>query len=238
MLSQLLLSRNSSLTSSSLPPSLSTSQPYWLSFCFLNNPGLNLLPRATLSPSTFNGICPCQSGAREERQGMLSWEREEAYQRQGNTAASSHGRLSAPWARPQGTGEQRRNPWTSLPWGSHSCQVSCCLSLARSREASGLGVQGCSHRAQLLRAQRRLGGGGGRGMESRSGEETENPAQLCVAFVVLISPSEIVSFLWLAHCLLAFFSTRMSAPQGQGPFSLRKASLALSKVAGPRAGAR
>lgn len=187
MLSQLLLSRNSSLTSSSLPPSLSTSQPYWLSFCFLNNPGLNLLPRATLSPSTFNGICPCQSGAREERQGMLSWEREEAYQRQGNTAASSHGRLSAPWARPQGTGEQRRNPWTSLPWGSHSCQVSCCLSLARSQR---LGSPGMQSQGPAPQSPEETGGGGWRernGIEvrGRNRKPSTTLCCLCCAYIAV-----------------------------------------------------
>ena len=151
---------------------------------------------------------------------MLSWEREEVYQRQGNTETSNRGRLSAPWARQQGTGEQRRNPWTSLPWGSHSCQVSCCLSPARSWRPGSPGMQSQGPAPQS--PEETGGGGRGRGMESRSGEETENPAQLCVAFVVLISPSEIVSFLWLVHCLLAFFFTRMSAPQGQGPFSLAK----------------
>lgn len=72
-------------------------------------------------------------------------------------------------------------------------------------------------------------GGRGRGMELRS----EDPAHLCVVFIVLITPSEIVLFLWLAHGLLAFFSTTMSAPQGQGPFRLATtALLMLSEVVG------
>lgn len=51
------------------------------------------------------------------------------------------------------------------------------------------------------------------GVEVR--EETGKPARLCVVFLLCLNQPEKFLFLWLAHCLMAFFSTRMSALQGR-----------------------